>query len=355
MQLICSTFVHNKKQKRSERESEYNKSQLPFIYEVDSTAYNNNISLRRVIHELWFGLKAVRIVGRHRSTDILIGEPVFFVGWIFLIYSLVCRAKIKADFIDLWPEAITAKNRGTTPVHATLFFFLKLSRALRLRLYRDVSFVSTSYAKTLGQRAKSGNVFYWGSHLFPPETYKKRETLIRPLTIVYAGSFGEGYDIETVIDAAQMVAANPDISVKFQIAGLGTYRQMVEKAADARVVEYLGNLDEAGLTELYANSDVGLLPYKVGSMVAMPIKYFDYINFGLFCLSSLTLEAKEEIDERSIGISYKAGDSGDLYNKILTVARSPEILRDAKQSFVRLAASYAVNVQYKRFADWLEQ
>jgi glycosyltransferase involved in cell wall biosynthesis len=354
VQLVCTNFVHNKKLRRETSESAYNKSLLPFVCEIDSTAYSHNISVKRIIHELVFGLKALKVVHRNRPTDLLIGEPVFFIGWIFLIYAHIFRVKIKTDLIDVWPEADTGFNRKTVNLFsATAYGFLKLSRRLRLRLYHDVSFVSISYVAMLNLSDKARNVFYWGSDL-KPET-EHAQIGRRPLTIIYAGSFGEGYDLLTVLEAAKMLASNPNVRVKIVFAGQGTYSEMVKMAAAQGIIEYAGNVDKNILIEMYANCDVGLLPYKSSSMVAMPIKYFDYINFGLFSLTSLALEVREVIDRERIGLVYEAGNSLDLYTKILEIARHPERLASTKRRCKGLADFYSIEVQYKAFAEWVIQ
>ena len=254
--------------------------------------------------------------------------------------------------IDAWPEADTGLNWKTINLFsATAYGLLKLSRRLRLRLYHDVSFVSTSYVAMLNLSDKARNVFYWGSDLKP----ERENTQIgqRPLTIIYAGSFGEGYDLLTVLEAAKMLAANPNVSVKIVFAGHGTYSEMVKTAAVQGIVEYAGNVDKKDLIEMYTNCDVGLLPYKSNSMVAMPIKYFDYINFGLFSLTSLALEAREVIDRERVGLVYEAGNSLDLYTKILEIAQYTERLASAKARCKALADFYSIEVQYKAFADWV--
>lgn len=352
VQLISSSFVHNRKARRTAAESAYNKSKIPFVCEIDSTTYKRNISVRRIIHEIIFGIKALNAAHNYRPTVLLIGEPVFFVGWFFLIYAYIFKIKIKADLIDVWPEADIRFNQKTTKLlSATVYGLLKLSRRLRLHFYHDVSFVSASYVKLLNFSGKARNVFYWGSDLKPERENIKIEE--RPLTIIYAGSFGEGYDLMTVLDAAKKLAINPMLPVKIIFAGQGTYSELIKAAAEQGVVDYVGNVDKKSLIELYMNCDVGLLPYKANSMVAMPIKFFDYINFGLFSLTSLALEAGEIINREHIGLVYEAGNSTDLYNKILEIAKSPESLANAKRRCKGMAAFYSIEIQYAEFAEWV--
>lgn len=352
VQLICTSFVHNKKARRQAGESAYNKLLLPFVFEIDSTPYLRNISVKRIIHEIVFGIKALKVVYRNRPTCLLIGEPVFFIGWIFLVYAYIFRVKIKADLIDAWPEADIGVKRQNL-FNVTIYGLLKISRSLRLRLYYDVSFVSNSYVNILDMPEKARNVFYWGSDLKPAGDNNKIEH--RPFTVIYAGSFGEGYDLLTVLNAAKILAGNRNVSIKIIFAGQGVYTEMIKAAAAQGIIDYVGNIDKKSLTELYMNCDVGLLPYKANSMVAMPIKFFDYINFGLFTLASLSLEAREVIDREHIGLVYEAGNSRDLSTKILEIAKDPEQLVRAKHRCKDLTDFYSVEVQYNAFAEWVQR
>ena len=89
-------------------------------------------------------------------------------------------------------------------------------------------------------------------------------------------------------------------------------------------------------------------------MVAMPIEFFDYLNFGLFCLSSLKLEVKEILDREGLGETYKAGDSRDLYEKIVYLAMHRNKLADVAGQCISLARQFSISVQYNAFANWLE-
>jgi hypothetical protein len=86
--LVCSSFVHNRKARRTDAEILANKAALPCVTELDSVGYQNNTSIGRVLYELVFGWRALRWVWRNRPTSILVGEPLFFVGWLFVAFGL---------------------------------------------------------------------------------------------------------------------------------------------------------------------------------------------------------------------------------------------------------------------------
>jgi glycosyltransferase involved in cell wall biosynthesis len=349
--LLCSNFVHNRKTKRSMEQVLANRRALPFVVEFGSVGYTRNTSIRRVLYEVLFGIRALCWVVLNRPRTILVGEPLFFVGWLLVLYGMLCGARICADVIDLWPEADTRPLNGLGGAAVRLLYrALKWSRTLRFRQYSSVSFVSRSYASVF-RLPRESPVFYWGSNLLPERVVTKNRHIT--ITIVYAGSFGDGYDIQTVLEAARLLAAHERPQFRFLIAGGGTQEPLVRESARRGEVSYVGYIERQELIDLYTTADIGLLPYKANSIVAMPIKFFDYVNFGVFAISSLKLEVAEVIESNRIGLSYKAGDAQDLCDRILDASMDPDRLDRVRSVCTRLAKYYSIPCQYGGFAEFI--
>jgi glycosyltransferase involved in cell wall biosynthesis len=218
-----------------------------------------------------------------------------------------------------------------------------------LSCYGAASFVSRSYARRLAPQGAAAPVFYWGSQLAPRGS---GPAAAGPLVAIYAGSLGLGYDIETLLEAAAIVR-RADAQLRIVIAGDGPKRDAVLRAQAQGAVDYLGQLNRDRLIEAYERADIGLLPYQAGSKVAMPIKFFDYVNFGLFIVSSLTMEAQEVIAEKAIGVSYSAGDAQDLASKLIEASRDRGALAGVRAACAELAREFAVDRQYERFARFV--
>ena len=350
-EFFCSDFVHNSKHRRSAAAIALNQRRLPYLRQIRSFGYRRNLSLARIAHEAWFGLKAVaRIAAGPRPDVVLIGEPLFLVGWIALLYGFCFRVPVIADLIDLWPEADTAPPRGWRgALRRAAYGALIASRGLRLRRYKAVSFASRSYARLLAPQDPSAPVFYWGSQLAP---LRPRAADAKPIVAIYAGSLGLGYDIETALAAAAIIrAANAPLRVA--IAGDGPKRDAVIRAQQAGTIDYLGQLSGDALIEAYEEAAIGLLPYQAGSKVAMPIKFFDYLNFGLYIVSSLAMEAQDLIAEKAIGVSYRPGDAQGLAEALIEAAKDRGRLARGQAAAKALAEAFAVETQYRRFAQFV--
>src|SRR5262249_15956989 len=107
------------------------------------------------------------------------------------------------------------------------------------------------------------------------------------LLAVYAGSLGERYDLDSVIQAARLLHSSPEQG-PLVLVGDGPLRPRVEAAAQSLPnLHYLGVFTPAALRGLYSDAEVGLCPYGEASTVALPTKAFDYFAAGLPILSSL--------------------------------------------------------------------
>ena len=347
-ELYCSDFIHNAKQRRMASAIALNAQRLPYLRQVRSIAYRSNLSPARIAHEAWFGLQVFwRLARGPRPDVVLVGEPLFAVGWIALLYGLLFRVPVLADLIDLWPEADTAIRHGFSgALRKAAYVALAASRGLRLRGYAAVSYVSRAYADRL---APGAPVFYWGSELAPRHPRAPSQDR---LVAIYAGSLGLGYDISTLLEAAAILHRQ-GAPLRVVIAGSGPRLAEVRRAQSESVIDYLGQLGQAELTLAYESADIGLLPYQSGSMVAMPIKFFDYVNFGLAIASSLAMEARDLIEEKGLGVSYEAGDAKDLADKLIGLSANRAAIERARAACGALAKEFSVDAQYERFARFV--
>jgi hypothetical protein len=351
--LFCGTFHHNKKTIRNNEMLSDIKSELSFVQFINCGRYKKNISFERLLYEFKFGLISLLSIMKSEKPDsILIGEPLFFVGFILSIYCLFKKIKIYGDFIDIFPESYIPK----TPLNLFLAKFLKFftfTRWVRANLIYSKTFYVSEYYKNKilceSINKKNHQVFYWCAE----KVLSKKVSIkskFNQLILVYAGSLGEGYDIELIIEAAKLLNIQAPNTFRFIIAGSGPKERLCEDASSKGIIEFLGHLNKKELCNLYSISHIGLLPYKINSAVSMPIKLFDYINFNLVILSSLKMEARGIIKKYNIGISYNAQD---LKSFIASLENIQLILRSKSNNFVLATEKFDIDFQYKSFSDAL--
>lgn len=122
----------------------------------------------------------------------------------------------------------------------------------------------------------------------------------RSIRLVYAGSLGRTYDLDTVLKAVEQ---NADFTL--DIAGRWN------RAVPPRVRVH-GYLAESKLHELLGECDVGIIPMPAASWVGIPYKLGDYAKAGLRIVSSLGGESAVLLEKYRCGVTYRAGDPVSL-------------------------------------------
>src|SRR5205085_1861387 len=151
------------------------------------------------------------------------------------------------------------------------------------------------------------------------------------LTLVYAGSLGEHYDLITLLEAVRGMDAD------LLVAGRGPAEERLRAIAPPNV-RFLGALPPEELPRLYASADIGVAPYSASSTVAMPLKVFDYLAAGLRVVTSLTGDFP--------ATRYAAGNAASLRDAIQRSAGTQAPAVDVDQ--------FDTRVLYERYADAIE-
>ncbi len=169
---------------------------------------------------------------------------------------------------------------------------------------------------------------------------------------IYAGSLNPSYDIPTVIECAKKCEEN-NKKILFIIVGSDEYASLCKKSVNEHFL-YLGFQDSKVLPSLYAKCDVGLCTYADFSTVDMPDKFYDYTAAGLAIVNSLKGESRDYVEERRLGVLYKAGDSEDLYGKVCRFEDS-EFLAECKQNSWDIAKEFDFGNQVEKLKTLIDE
>jgi glycosyltransferase involved in cell wall biosynthesis len=278
------------------------------------------------------------------------------------------RAAFVTDCFDLWPELfVAAAPRSLRWLVSIAAFPFRMLRRRNLRATSLAIAVAESYRVLLEREGARRTVTIpIGIDVDSVAPHEERADdgclseraegagrgIPSPRSdarLVYAGSLGEHYDLDTLLD---VLATMPD--VRLTIAGRGPAEERLRgRAASLRNVTFAGAVDAARLSELYAAADIGLAPYRAGSTVALPTKLYDYLAAGLPVITSLDSEVSTLIEDAGAGVRYKAGDAASLRDAI--VALSDPARRGPMATAARaLAMRFDARVLYAQFADAIE-
>ncbi|MBQ6010037.1 MAG: glycosyltransferase family 4 protein, partial [Kiritimatiellae bacterium] len=264
---------------------------------VPTPPYPRNVCLRRILSHRAFARNLRKLVEQEpQSPDLVIASLPPLASAAAL--ADFCRARGSAfvvDVMDAWPENFARVVPRWT---------LAPLRARARRIYRSaqgVSAVATRYldlAKSYGAQCPM--------HLAYHGILRKQ---VRPVfaegafRLVYVGTMGKSYDLETVIDAVREMS-----DVELDLAGTGPKAAALRARAEGCArIHFHGYLGEEELCALLARANAGLVPMFDDSCVGVPYKLADYAAAGLPVVNTLHGETERLLAEHGAGVTCAAG------------------------------------------------
>ena len=267
-----------------------------------------------------------------------------------------CR--IFVDVQDAWPE--TFYQLLPWPLRSVGSVIFAPLHAVAQRAYRGadgVSVVSGCYSKLVKhpREASDPHIFRLGIDL-PPASPRRTE-VSGSLRLVYVGTLGVSYDLETMVEAVCDLAMK-QVPVTLDIAGDGDRRQWVVEAAakSGGAIRFHGYLGCTPMRELLSNCDAGVVPMFERSWVAVPNKVIDYATAGLAMINGLAGETSSLLAAYGAGIDYEAGRCESFARAVISYARNRDLLILHAASARRLAEEIFDSEKiYPAMARWLTE
>jgi len=359
---FLSNFEHRSKSFRQDQRLD---PALPgvTIHCLPARPYQRNISFSRIRYEQSFGKAFQKAVQDMPKPDcIVLAEPCLFFGEPVRRYARENAIPLVVDILDLWPEMFALALPNTfRPAARTLFAPLY---ARRSRLFREATGIvgCTASYSNVARKVSCGPVetFYLGvdvddvqqsMHDIPVNL---RLPAFDGLTCVYAGTLGEAYDIPCLAAAVTMLPKSA--AVRIVVAGAGPERTRLEQLAlvHPNTLIFLGEIAPHQLGAIYAQAQIGLCSYAVGSTVEMPVKLFDYLAAGLAVITSLEGEITTLIDAGA-GVRCNAGDAPALVAALTSLAQRPDQVSAMQKVAARFGCKFDQYQQHAGFSEFIEQ
>lgn len=348
-----STFDHSHKRHRHPTHHTVELRPGLTVRMLHGPAYRRNVSLARIRHNH----SVSRILAsewRRTPPDLdllFVCIPLHELAKEALGFGRKHGTPVVLDVRDPWPEGYLqlVPPIFRPLVRAGLVMAFRRARA-NFRSADAVVAVSLSYltwAQQLGQRQDN----HWDAVFpigYPEESLlpaaKERRTFgpSGAFLVAFVGTFGAGYDLETVISAAKLLART-DPRVHFVLAGDGDSRDsLIRLAAGESNVEMPGWISQDDVSSLLEQAAAGLVAYRSDAIQTLPNKPFEYWAAGLPIISSLSGELETLIETEGVGISYLSGDAESLAAAIRRLANHGDDRR--------LMAQRALSLFQERFA-----
>lgn len=276
---------------------------------------------------------------RVREVDLVWGtSPPIFQGLTAWALARLKRKPLLFEVRDLWPDFAIQVGVLRNPL------LIRLSRWLERFLYRGADQLivnSPGFLEHVQKQGSSGvRVIPNGVDpaMFDPHAegleLRNAHGLAGKFIVMYAGAHGMSNDLGIVLDAAQMLQDQPDISIV--LVGDGKEKPALIARAEAlglRNVVFLPPVAKAGMGETLAAADACLAILKPVPMYATvyPNKVFDYMAAGRPVLLAIDGVIRGVVEQAGCGIFIPPGDPVELAAAVRRLAADRALAREMGQ------------------------
>lgn len=367
---LCSDFLHIPKvYRRTDTLRDLPRGLRAVL--IHTRPYRKNVSLARLLNHHEYVVAVRRWMDRNPPPDgIIVSYPLPDAALDCLRYGRAHGVPVVVDVQDVWPDEFLSlaprRLRWATRLALTPMF--RQSRQV-FTLAENCIAVSQHYLRVVTERRGApfpySQVYYLGyepSVADGDEDEGLPDLLARGFTpdttnIVFVGTLGTTYDIDTLLEAARVIASESP-RVRFFLAGEGPMRETWEAKARAlglQNVTFLGFLNVTQLRALLAHSFAGLVTIR-GNLYSIPNKPNEYMAFGLPLISSLKGELQRLIDRESLGASYEAQNVPSLVSALRRLIDDPDFAALCRQRVRQVFAErFSARSVYPAYVNDLER
>ena len=329
-------------------------------------AYSRNVGPMRLLNHYMIGRQFRNIAHLETPPDIIIASyPTIELSYYAMRLAYSFGVPGILDVRDLWPDIF---------IDAIPYPFRFFGRMLLKPLFRRASAAMQQATALIGV---SQNYLDWALQyaqrpagpndcvitLGHPEPSSKVGERVPSSwgvrddssVVLFVGSFGSTYDLNTVIEAARILERRGSRDFQFVLCGDGENGPIWRaRAAGVSQVIFTGWLSQTELQTVLARAQIGLLAYRPAAPQGLPNKLFEYMSHGIPILSSLRGEAQDFIKNQNIGESYLAGDPESLVLQLLDMSARSTFKNCSERLRSVFRSHYSANVVYSAYADYIE-
>lgn len=281
--------------------------------------------LKRILDYQSFMVTATLAALFVRGVAVVVGtSPQFFTVCAAYVVSRLKRVPYVFELRDIWPESITAV--GAMQDSAAIRALERLEMFLYRKAARIVS-VTHSFKRTLVGRGVDGGkicVVTNGVDMSRFRPAPKDAELVRQLRLEdkfvagYVGTHGMAHHLETLLDAAEVLAGQPGgEAFHFVLLGDGARKQVLEEDAARRGlknVAFIDSVPKDQVARYWSLLDVSVIHLKKAELftTVIPSKLFECMGMGLPVVHGVAGESAEIVREEGVGVVFEPENVGQL-------------------------------------------
>jgi glycosyltransferase involved in cell wall biosynthesis len=332
-----STFSHSLK-KHLYKEDKCVKINDNFkLFAIKGCGYKRNVSISRIVDHIQIATKFRSLARQESKPDVIVAAfPTLRLCEAAIEYANENDIPVLLDYRDMWPEVFL--DIIPKPLKSLARFLLEplYKRTNRVFKYANGLIGITEEFLQLGlvkaNRSKNGyDAVFPLAYLKNQFTSKDFDNALlfwkgigvvndeNHLTICFFGTLGYQFDLDTVLDAAEILN-NENANIRFILCGSGdkldSYKQKSAGLSNVFLPGYMGAAQIAALLKM---SDLGLCPYypKQAFLNSFPGKAIEYMSSNVPLLSTLGDGILGDlINKNNIGFNYTSGCTDSLVETI---------------------------------------
>jgi glycosyltransferase involved in cell wall biosynthesis len=270
-----------------------------------------------------------------KNVDVVWGtSPPIFQGLTAWTLARIKGARFLFEVRDLWPDFAIAVGVLKNPL------LIKLSLWLEGFLYRHADRLlvnSPGYVQHVRSRGgKAVELVPNGADpaMFNPldegRSFRDANRLGDSFVALYAGAHGMSNDLNVVLDAAQILTAEPNIRIV--LLGDGKEKAHLQTRAAELGLEnllFLPSVPKSEMAGALAGADacIAILKPLEAYKTTYPNKVFDYMAAGRPVLLAIDGVIREVLDQAQCGIFCPPGDAQALASAIQSLATDRPLAR----------------------------
>lgn len=344
VELVTSSFSHNKKLKRENSNLEDLDYKVTFIEEPN---YAKNVSLRRFYSHFKMAKNLEGYLSTRKKPDVIYCSiPSLDIAATAAKYAKENNIRFVIDIQDVWPEAF--KMIFNMPLISNIIFYpMKKKADFIYKSADEIVSVSETYLNRVlevNTKVREGHVVFLGTELSKfDEVFIKNKYQNKPqdeIWIGYAGTLGHSYDLTNVFEALEVLKNKGYKNLKFIIMGDGPLKHKFEEYAKEKEINTLftGRLPYSEMVGLLGVCDIAVNPISKGAAQSIINKHGDYAAAGLPVINTQEcIEYKDLVDLYQMGLNCKNNDSQDLAKKIRILLEDEELRNKMSKNSRKLA------------------
>lgn len=260
-----------------------------------------------------------------RGVDVVVGtSPQFFTACAGWVVGTLKRVPFVFELRDIWPESIKAVGAMGDSMA------IRLLERVEMFLYRKASLivsVTHAFKDKLIARGIDGSKVEVVTNGVDMSRYKpmpKDSELVQRLGLKgkfvggYVGTHGLAHHLETILDAAEILASEPGGGhFHFILLGDGARKQALRQDAETRGlcnVTFVDSVSKDEVVRYWSLLDVSIIHLKKTDLftTVIPSKLFECMGMGLPVLHGVEGESANIVKDTQAGIVFEPENAAEL-------------------------------------------